>query len=121
MAALCEYRLKGHGGSAAFFSSSSHMPHLALDGQGSSPRAAQRLHAGLSGQAVVGEAHQALKSAVGLCQRHSQDTSQEAAQHLWFCVLQVTGFAHCRTSHAGIHACCQEGLPKISLPQYLFG
>ena len=81
-----ERRLRSYAGSASLFSYSS--GHTLLERLPSSPRAAgqQALHAA---QAPLVASHQALQSAVALCQRHSFEASQHTAQQLWFEVLQV--------------------------------
>lgn len=73
-------------GSASLFSYSS--GHTLLERHPSSPRAAgqQPLH---GRQAALVASHQALKSAVALCQRHSLEARQDTAHHLWFQLLQV--------------------------------
>ncbi|KAL3136710.1 hypothetical protein ABBQ38_005943 [Trebouxia sp. C0009 RCD-2024] len=78
-------RLRGYVGSASLFSYSS--GHTLLERHPSSPRAAgqQPLH---GRQAALVASHQALKSAVALCQRHSLEARQDTAHHLWFQLLQ---------------------------------
>ena len=78
-------RLKGYAGSASLFSYSS--GHTLLERHASTPRAAG--NPSRAPQTPLLAAHQALKAAVALCQRHSLEASQDIAQQLWFEVLQV--------------------------------
>jgi len=78
-------RLKGYAGSASLFSYSS--GHTLLERHASTPRAAG--DPSRPPQTTLLAAHQALKAAVALCQRHSLEASQDMAQQLWFEVLQV--------------------------------
>ncbi|KAL0048183.1 hypothetical protein WJX82_009442 [Trebouxia sp. C0006] len=77
-------RLKGYAGSASLFSYSS--GHTLLERHASTPRAAG--NPSRAPQTPLLAAHQALKAAVALCQRHSLEASQDMAQQLWFEVLQ---------------------------------
>ena len=108
-----ECRLAGYAGSASLFSYSS--GHTLLERQASSPRAA-----GQSGQAALVASHQALKSAVALCQRHSLEASQDTAHHLWFQLLQVQHCSHCRLALPSLALPCPASpcpaLPCLPLP-----
>lgn len=84
---ICLCRLKGYAGSASLFSYSS--GHTLLERHASTPRPAGGHHL-RPPQTPLLASHQALKSAVALCQRHSLEASQETAQQLWFEVLQVS-------------------------------
>ncbi|KAL0018560.1 hypothetical protein WJX77_004866 [Trebouxia sp. C0004] len=77
-------RMKGYAGSASLFSYSS--GHTLLERHASTPTAAS--DPSRPPQAPLLAAHQALKAAVALCQRHSLEASQDMAQQLWFEVLQ---------------------------------
>lgn len=83
----CLCRLKGYAGSASLFSYSS--GHTLLERHASTPRPAGGHHL-RPPQTPLLASHQALKSAVAVCQRHSLEASQETAQQLWFEVLQVS-------------------------------
>jgi len=78
-------RLKGYAGSASLFSYSS--GHTLLERHASTPKAAG--DPSRPPQTPLLAAHQALKAAVALCQRHSLEASQDMAHQLWFEVLQV--------------------------------
>lgn len=80
-------RLRGYAGSASLFSYSS--GHTLLERHASSPKAGGGVPL-RPPQAPLLDSHQALKSAVALCQRHSLEASQQVAQQLWFEVLQVS-------------------------------
>ena len=88
----CKCRLAGYAGSASLFSYSS--GHTLLERRAFRPRAAGQLDCHV-GQAPLVASHQALKSAVALCQRHSLEASQDTAHHLWFQLLQVLHRLHC--------------------------
>ncbi|KAA6422788.1 MAG: hypothetical protein FRX49_07323 [Trebouxia sp. A1-2] len=76
--------LRGYAGSASLFSYSS--GHTLLERHASTPTAAG--DPSRPPQTPLLAAHQALKAAVALCQRHSLEASQDMAQQLWFEVLQ---------------------------------